>query len=180
MACEGFAKLLLNNCRLENKTKILTNLLIVYLTSSNTSNSNKKLLACLCSFFDHFKQQDAVSLIQSYLPSLRFLTLKQKGLQILKKCANFFYFITNDTISMRQILILQTIEEILRNFNDFYFVQRMIEVLLEFNVHQCDIDRSPVNIHNPKDAVLENSIKVLTEIATQLQNILVCVIFATI
>lgn len=143
MTCEGFCKLLANRCRLESREKIaVTYLLIAYTTTSRQEKPTpmaQKLLACLNSFFHVYKRVNLAALVDSFLPTLKFLVLQQTSMNVMRHLAKFFYFLTGDTINQRQLLMLSVTREILDNIDDLMYIQRLIEVLVEFRVHQCDV-----------------------------------------
>lgn len=148
--CEGFAKLLANRCALENRDKIIASLVIAYMTTTTTTISddekatsgfsmNKKLLACLNAFLHLLKRVDLVALVRSFLPTLKFLISKQASLETQRRLAKLFYFLTGETKNQRQTLMIDVMKEIFDNIDDYLYIQRLIEILIEFRVHQCDV-----------------------------------------
>ena len=148
VACEGFAKLLVNHCPLENSERIIAHMLIAYLSSSGeTSQTSKRLIGCLNSFFQIYKRlsrQCLRNLIGAFQPTLKFLLGKNSSLTALKRLAKLFYYLTDETKNLRQCLVLTILDEMFANIDDFYYVQKLIDVLLEFRIHQCDVDGSNV------------------------------------
>lgn len=141
LTCEGFAKLLANRCPLENRDKIIASLVIAYITTSRNGSSqvNKKLRACLNTFMHLFKRIDLVALVGSFLPTLKFLIAKHASMDVQRELGKLFYFLTADSKNQRPTLMNNLAREILENADDYMYIQRLIEILIEFRVHQCDV-----------------------------------------
>lgn len=118
---------------------------------------NKKLLACLNSFLHVFKKVNLSALVGSFLPTLKFLISKQSNTNVLRRLAKLFYFLTSGTKNQRQALMLSLLREMFDNIDDYMYIQRMIEILIEFRIHQCDV----------------KNLQLLNDVYTQLQLILV-------
>ena len=173
MAHQGFAKLLILRPELvNNKKKILFRILCSYFAEEHKdSNDNLikidlNLKSCLCTFLDIFyrlnygNKQELSSLA---IPLLE-LAFDVHYAFNLKKIANFFYYITRNELSMERLSIINfIIDRVIQNFNDFYKMQRWIEILLEFNIHQSNLDSS-------------ESKNICKEILTKMEKILVILV----
>jgi hypothetical protein len=164
---------LLNKCLLENRCKILSNLIVAYV--ANNPTTSKKLKAQLFYFFDEFKKstQNLKLLITAYMPLVNFLIGKNANMSVLREVARFFYFITSGTgQNLCPNLVSLTLDEIFKNINkDFYLTQKLIELLLEFSIKKADIQMS--DRAGEDDPILNKSMQLLATIMNHVQKLIV-------
>lgn len=185
LACEGFCKLFLNNCSIPNKKNVLPKLVLTLFGEETSINSsventkmNSKLKACLCEFFNQFKldkkfggkntYRNIISLSKTIRTVLIFLIKKNSSVSSLKRVANFYYYITSEIKNARLLIVSSILKEIATSFNNFYLVQKLIEILCEFNIHQSDLDLEDNR---------SNTMKALDQVNDQFVNLIVSFFF---
>jgi hypothetical protein len=156
IAFEGFAKLLLNKCWIPNSHVIFSKLIITYISEVEPETTSQKqqtqqedhiqLKPCLSTFFRVYIEQNKEKLddlVQfSFMPTLKYAVNKNSSGFNKRKISDFIYYLTfNTKRGIRQLLMTKILEEIYKDLNEFKLINRWIEVLLEFNVHQLDIDQ---------------------------------------
>ncbi len=104
---------------------------------------NNKLKSCLCQFFESFtiasiQNRDAMS--KMAIPMFKYCLDNSKQNIGLKKIVNFFYYFTSETKNKRQFVVIAILNQIMENLSDFNLLQKWIEVLIEFNIHQSDVE----------------------------------------
>ncbi len=161
MAYEGFAKLLLNNPSVPKKKILLLKLLLAYFRRSGQPNSQAKLKACLCTFFDNYTSPE---LSQLAVPLLKIGMHEPNWNMSLRSIAKFFYFHSKKTANQRQLIMCEILDEINADINNYSVNTKWIELLLEFNVQQSDVDCGNSRY----------SVEVLSELHTKVERLLVC------
>lgn len=180
MTCEGFCKLLTNKTPVRNRQKILINLIQIYVLGENSSDeidqesvdTIKKLKSTLCCFFDAFELSDPDNrtlMTKTFIPLMRFLTTRNMSPVQLRLVAKFYYNRTVYTTNVRQQLVDGLLDEIFKNSDDFYLNQKLIEILIEFNIGHGDLE-TPDTDNDPR---LNNSMKVLLNITNKMQKLIV-------
>ncbi len=159
----------------------MTKLILIYHLEIDVKDSNnEKVLSCLSHFFQLFVQkiQNLNLLVKIFVPLVNYSFKKSYSMQFMRKIASFFYYLTSGftlsdkeekkTNNTRLFLIDSILDEICKTkFNDYFNVQKWIEILIEFNVHQFDVCDDEKEI----DDLLRESLEYLQEIMLKLQLI---------
>ena len=167
---------------------------------TNSSLKQKEQVACLFHFFKHMASEtkNLNMLAKLCVPLLKIAVAKPYSTKTIRKMANFFYVITSGfahvdfrgdqerssqaqasveaqlpvkTNNARLFLLSSLLDEVFATqFKDFNQVQKWIEVVVEFNVHQwdvCDYEKSA------ESELFMESMNYLSKIFTQLQQLIV-------
>lgn len=174
IAYEGFSKLLVNKANIPNKPMILLKLLTRYFCETDDEMSDEelefdaKLKSLLCTFFEAYTsvdEENLTDLSQLALPMLR-ISIEEPQLKMrVRKVAKFFYFYSYGTHNKRQAIINSILNQVRINYNDYKRAVKWIEIMLEFNVHQSDINSDRVKF----------SVALLNEILDKLDGLIVSV-----
>lgn len=181
IACEGFSKLLIKRCLPENTEKYVARLLITYMTLESGGGGGggdehqdlerKKLLSCLATFFRIYIRAGAgrATLTNAFMPAFKYLVAKKTSLPVLRKFAKFFYTLSwRAGARMRQTLMENVLDEITASLDDFYHSQKLVDVLLEFQMHDSDVGNDGSDLEG------------LERILLQIQRIIVSCVYMNI
>ena len=119
----------------------------------NSLKINQKLKSCLATFIKEFinkSKKNLNDIRKIFVPSLKFAINKNSASLSKKSISKFFYFLTCKIV--RQSIVSDILDEALKHSNDFKLVHNWIEILLEFNIHQTDID-TEANVDNMRSIV---------------------------
>lgn len=136
--------------------------------NENQIQSDKKLKSCLIAFF-HAYTGESVSNRDEFsklaMPVFKLAIEEYHRERVnLRKLASFFYFFTQNTQNKRQLILKSILNEISMHINDYKRIVKWIEVILEFNLHECDLDEET-----------DRSVNVLLEIYGDLMDLLVSI-----
>jgi hypothetical protein len=158
-----------------NRHYCLSKLIVNYISDEKSASSiisavdespNERLKNCLGHFFEEyiFLNKDNLSeiVLRVFIPTVRMAVNENAANLDKKKLSNFFYYLTFNVKGMRQLLMLNILDELTSDLKNFHLVNRWLEVLVELNIHQLDIDLT-------QSKELAN----LTKIVNQLNKILV-------
>lgn len=169
VAFEGFAKLLIFNCKLPNKQKVLTKMLLTYFSNENEDDekariNRHRLKECLSCFFETYSRLNSNKmheLVKMFTPTSKLVLTKKMFNVNTKQMAKYFYSLTSGTTFMRQFIMSQIMDEIYLKLDDLNWIQKWIELLLEFELHQVNVVE---NVSNKN---------ILEKLHTQLNRLLV-------
>jgi hypothetical protein len=147
VAFEGFAKLLIFNCKLPNKQRVLTKMLLAYFSNQiedaeRARSNDQRLKECLSCFFETYSRLNSnnmYEMVKLFTSTSKLVLLKKMFIVNVKQMAKYFYSLTSGIALMRQIIMSQIMDEIYVKLDDLNWIQKWIELFLEFELHQANI-----------------------------------------
>lgn len=107
-----------------------------------TQKHKRKLKSCLCSFFEEFtkKIDNRNELANLALPCFEIVFNRSDlNVSFVKNMAAMFYYFTYKTFDLRQLIISSILDRVNLKIKNQLLVEEWIEVMLVFDVNQCDV-----------------------------------------
>ena len=107
-----------------------------------TQKHKRKLKSCLCSFFEEFtkKIDNRNELANLALPCFEIVFNRSDlNVSFVKNMAAMFYYFTYKTFDLRQLIISAILDRVNLKIKNQLLVEKWIEVMLVFDVNQCDV-----------------------------------------
>ena len=145
MSLEGFAKLLMCGWMFEGRTAILSKMLVAYFSSdaADQSSSRQREKSLLCSFFDVFTAASAkhvAELVGLFVPTARYLLDKSDCSKCnVRSMANYVYYTVCSRERFSLDILSALLAQVTAHVHNFNRMQKWIDILLEFNVHQANV-----------------------------------------
>jgi hypothetical protein len=104
-------------------------------------------------FESYFKKYAKSNILDIAIPTFKYLINKRQV--DFKKSASFIYYLISDTIDLPMIIINSILDEIIlkENFDNYNLISKWIIILLEFNVHQFNLDQEKITISDSNSSV---------------------------
>lgn len=141
----------MNNIQVPSRSLLLSKLVLAYFRCDRETNADlevKQLKACLGEFFIQFKKdhvhngvyfyRNSVLLSKTIKIVIKYLIRKNLSINDLKYVAKFYYYLSSDCKNTRLIIINLILDETLKA--NYYLMQKLIDILIEFTVHESDVD----------------------------------------
>lgn len=163
-----------NYYKIQNNKRLLLKLLNGYFAETlinfqddtNLKDHKLKLKSCLCWFFDYFmrrlENRNELSKLSVNYIDIAFNN-PDFDMEQIKNVAHFFYYYSFRTQNHRQMIISALIDRINLKIRNQFLVEKWIEVLIVFDVNECDLD-----LDN-----LDKSIQILNDLCSKLDNLIV-------
>ena len=123
-----------------------------------TMQHQLRLKSMLCTFFHGFvdcnKNQYDMCKLAIFL--FKFKLEKNASVSSLKKIATWFYDLAHGGKGLRQLMVESILDQVIQVLGDYCLIQKWMNILLEFEIHQCDVEEK-----NP--AALEDLKRILTK-----------------
>ncbi len=129
-------------------------------TNDLENTSDNKLKACLSAFFDNYTDDCFFELT---VPLLKIALNEPKWNMSLRSIAKFFYFHSTKTKNQPLLVMSLILDQINNDINNYPVNTKWIELLLEFNIHQSDLDSMDSKL----------SVKMLSDLLYKMNSVIV-------